>query len=711
MEPHDHIRYLGQPLQNTSAMIVDTGSLDVLPYGAIGELCFGGDQVALGYLNQQELTEAKFVMHPEHGRIYRSGDLGRMLPDGSIIILGRVDDQVKLHGLRIEPGEISAVLQQHSSVEAAATVLATGGSDNEPVMVSFYVPLDQRQTATSSSLALGVDEYQRSLMAELLDHLRSRLPDYMVPAWLIPVSRIPTTSSGKIDKDYLRHTFSELGAEFLRNLGVTSTEEASERECWSSTERTIIETLAKTLSIDGTSIRRWISFASLGLDSISAITFAQRLSTRIEKRITVSNILQNPTIGLLSVAIENQMLHASSTAAANLDVFPKDFISRIHKETESRGLGVKVVLPCTPLQEAMVVSGVKHLAYVNRMLFRLNGDISQMQRAWEAMVRRHDIFRTFFIATPVAQFPICQVVTENWELRWESFDTLDRTLLECVAAQSSQLPRALDSFQSPYSLAIIVDGSTYFLSFVCHHALYDGVAMSTLMHEIEKTVIGQPLEAVSSYESFLQEALTVPPSSEEFWYTMLRGFAPVKIPRQSSEISRSGGEDFVTSIPREISLSSVDSFARRSGVSRSAVFETVWAIALCILTRRSDICFGKVMSGRSAPVRGIKSLVAPTFNTVPIRADLADFKLCADALRNTDSLGISLYTHQFAPLKRLKRMSAEPEKSLFDTVLLIQEPAKSIDPQVWTLVLDEGSMDVSNCRHPFLSNRELRCGY
>ena len=172
---------IGHPIANTGVLILSPDGMP-LPPGVPGELHLSGAGLALGYWNRPDLTDAAFVRHPGLPRLYRTGDLARWLPDGSLECLGRIDSQVKIRGFRVELGEIDAALLSHVGVAEAAALPAPSGDR----LIAYYRPV-----------LAGLDP------AELLDHLRERLPDYMVPAPLIALDHLPLTSSGKIDRKAL----------------------------------------------------------------------------------------------------------------------------------------------------------------------------------------------------------------------------------------------------------------------------------------------------------------------------------------------------------------------------------------------------------------------------------------------------------------------------------------------------------------------------
>src|SRR5208337_555989 len=176
---------IGRPIARTEAYILDEHMVPVPP-GEPGELYLGGDGLARGYRNRPELTEAKFISNPfrtDGSRLYKTGDLARLLSDGDIEFLGRKDDQVKIRGFRIELGEVEAALMRHPSVaQAAACVFEREPGDKH---IAGYVVLRGGQHAE---------------IADLKRFLSDRVPAFLIPSWLQVLSRLPVTANGKLDR-------------------------------------------------------------------------------------------------------------------------------------------------------------------------------------------------------------------------------------------------------------------------------------------------------------------------------------------------------------------------------------------------------------------------------------------------------------------------------------------------------------------------------
>ncbi|ERS96221.1 hypothetical protein HMPREF1624_07130 [Sporothrix schenckii ATCC 58251] len=703
----DTIRHLGFAFENTSTVVLRMGdaSGQTVPFGAVGEFCFGGDQVVAGYLGLPSLTAEKFIQHPVYGRLYRSGDIGRMLPDGSLMITGRVDDQIKLRGQRIELNEINAVLCASPLVAKAVTVVARKEDSPESSsdqLVAFYMP-----SLTSSNRIFCVFDSHQDLAASLFLELQSRLPVYMVPTFLIPITNMPLTPAGKVNKALLLNTFRSLSQDqlsaFTNNFTTAEDDDAAQ---WTDIEVQISVIIADVFRSDAQSIRRWTPLASVGLDSLSAIHVSRRLNqTFPECRLAISDILRNMSIAQLAQLIAEKSATTSFTSGiastVSLDVFSSDFLSNLQSNLEERRLSsTKPATPCLPLQEAMLVSPTRGKTYVNRMLFRLVENVDVIQEAWMEVCARQDILRTCFVTSDHVLYPIAQVVLDTYTAPWLDLATSATDTLDTLVEQHAQsLPYPVDSFQPPVSFAAIRDRDTQYLSFVCHHAVYDGEAMGRLLWEVEQVVLsmsGQEkssviLNTAPNFSMFLQQALNLPSSTDQFWSDHLAGYKPTLLlaNRPAAPDKGSGILEQALDMP----LSAIQDQVKRLGYSLLTACQAAWTGTMAILMQTDDVCFGNVYNGRSVPVENVDSLVAPCFNTLPVRANISVLQSNRDLLSYFQTLNPDLLLHQFTPLRQIQRQHGNGRR-LFDSLLLLQQPSRPLNNDIWTLERDDGEMDL-----------------
>ncbi|KAL8372229.1 hypothetical protein RB595_001835 [Gaeumannomyces hyphopodioides] len=706
MSPGDPIRHLGHGFENTSSFVFyKDGAAELVPHGRVGELCFGGDQVVKGYLGMLELTSQKFIEHPTHGRLYRTGDFGRMLPDGSLVIIGRMDDQVKLRGQRIETKEIDSVVRESGKVISALTMIVARNDSEVDQLATFYVP------DASCSVDVNIAQHRRShvlieaaspLLAvneTIFRLLASSLATYMVPSYLIPVSSIPMTPSGKVDKRLLRQLFENLCQTTLELTSAGVGDSNDDGESWSELETALAQTIADALSVDVHHLQKWSPLSSIGLDSISAITVARRLRTSMGLKLSISQVLQSACVARLAqLAHEAVPLADESSSSHHADInFEDSFVVEIQGRLGNQK--AEAILPCTPLQEGMLAisSGSNSSSYLNQVVFKLAVPGKDMQKCWDTLVCRHAILRTCFLATEIATHPIIQVVLKDWAPKWQVFDLSvgQAALDECLRACELTLAPAIDSVEPPVSLALARGQDAEFFIFTCHHALYDGVAVGRLLQEAEWLLMPgdqAPLPPPPRYEHFLREMLALPEDSDAFWKGQFDGFRPRSLPSPAVGVGQD--QSLLDHLDLGVSLDEINGRLKEMGVSLLAMCQSSWAVCLSVLLGHADVCFGNVVSGRSVAVDGIEHLVAPCFNTIPVRADVANARHHIDLAKSLQRSGIEALRYQFTPLRQLQSMHAGIGNStrLFDTMLLLQQPPRPLDKDIWTLDRDDGTM-------------------
>ncbi|MEO7317963.1 MAG: amino acid adenylation domain-containing protein, partial [Chthoniobacteraceae bacterium] len=265
---------IGWPISNTRIHVLDR-ALRPVPVGVPGELCLGGDGLAIGYLNQPDLTAERFVTYTgdPDGRIYRTGDRVRYRTDGCLEFLGRFDDQLKLRGFRIEPGEIEAVLSAHPAVRESV-VFARDDPAGSRCLVACVVP---RAGAALEMSAV------RSFIAE-------RLPAYMVPTAFIPLATLPLSPNGKLDR-------TALAALPCPQLAP----ESESGEVATLTEELLTANWRRLFGRGRIGVQE--NFFDLGGHSLLAVEMLARLETEVGKRIPLATLFAHPTIRGLAAVI------------------------------------------------------------------------------------------------------------------------------------------------------------------------------------------------------------------------------------------------------------------------------------------------------------------------------------------------------------------------------------------------------------------------
>ena len=285
---------IGRPITNAKIYLLDS-RLEPVPAGVPGEICIGGAQVALGYLHRPELTDERFVPCPftdEPGaKMFRQGDLARLRPDGNIQFLGRLDNQIKLRGFRIEPGEVEAALAGHELVEETVVVAREDEPGNKR-LVAYVVP-----APTWSPKA--VPELQRALA--------EKLPPYMIPSAFVTLEQLPKTPSGKLDRR-------ALPAPDLERPELDTSYVAPRSEL----ERGVAAIWQQVLGVDQVGLHD--NFFSLGGHSLLLVQVHIKLRDRYRADLDITDLFRLPTVsamaGFLSGEVEDAGLDAAADRAA-----------------------------------------------------------------------------------------------------------------------------------------------------------------------------------------------------------------------------------------------------------------------------------------------------------------------------------------------------------------------------------------------------------
>ena len=679
------VRNIGQPLGNTFAIIVDGESLCLLPRGAVGELCFGGDQVGNCLPDSETSLTGRFVDHPYYGRIYLTGDYGRFLPDGTII-LSRNSGLEQVRAQAVDLDEVDRAFLALGSVRESVSIILDSKLGKQQLVV-FWVP------STKPTGFVQIEEVTNALFAELSKALSfSSIPDL-----LVVVDEIGLTPSYKTDYFLLTQRLEQLSTEelavFSPKLHASDTDDSL-----TDVEKIVSIALSAVTGTDQSHIDKHTSFYRLGLDSLSAISFSRKLQESGCGRLAVSTILRHSSVSQLASVIPpivnangHELVQAEvheSTAA-----FDETFIRHVEDGFKAAGTSVQDIYPCTPLQEAMLAaeSGGQS-AYFNHLLLLVHSDAEAMRTAWAQMMQRHGILRTCFTQTNDKRFAYAQVVLDTSVLPWYHVETSSLELESVIKENKSKFEDISPvNGQLPYSLTLITDSTaqkTHLLLSI-HHALYDGEGISQLLHELQLSLSNQELPANTPFHRFIDYMTSVDyGTSDEYWDQYLAGATPTLLPTANADGSASKQIHASLKSP----FGSFKQQCKDLSVSPLNVFHAAWARLLSLYTDSADICFGNVFSCRTIPLDGADRIVGPCFNTLPIRIKSSSTATNSDILKLSQKSNSDILPHQLSALRRIQRRVLGGGSRLFDTLLIFQNSNTDLDSHIWELLQDEGNM-------------------
>ncbi len=429
---------IGRPLPNYSVHVLDA-ALQPVGIGAEGELCIGGAGLAEGYLNLDEPTAERFIMHPVFGRLYRTGDRGFWREDGELAFLGRSDAQVKIRGFRVEPGEVEAVLRSHPGI-AQAAVIARPDARGAMRLLAYTVP---------QQAELDLDDI-RAL-------LQRNLPAHMVPAAITALPSLPLTHHGKLDERALPEP------ELTARVGAPPR---------TATEKLLAASFSAVLGL--ATIDTSSHFFDLGGHSLLATQLASKLRETMGLELPIRMIFEAPSLGDLAARIDALMLAGAASGTTGGPAFgslPRPDPIPLSFEQERLWFLHKLE-PASP-------------AYNIPIAFRLTGalDIEALSAAAAALIARHESLRTRFIERDGKPE---QIVLPEGELCFSFEDVSAQGPAEALRRARQQALRPFDLSRDPLlRLGVLALGEDDHLVLVTlHHIVSDGWSIGILQSEL-----------------------------------------------------------------------------------------------------------------------------------------------------------------------------------------------------------------------------------
>ncbi|MFC7443125.1 amino acid adenylation domain-containing protein [Laceyella putida] len=620
---------IGKPISNNRVYVINRDG-QLQPVGVPGELCVGGESLARGYLHRPDLTAERFVENPfaSGERIYKTGDLVRWLPDGRLEFIGRVDDQVKIRGYRIEPGEITARLLQHPAVREAVALVRQDQGGQSALCAYFTTE------GTCDS-------------AELRAHLAQELPDYMIPAHLVPLERLPLTPNGKVDKKALPEPegMGKEGQEYVPPANPT--------------EERLAAIWQEVLQVEP--VGRTDHFFALGGHSLKAMTLTARLQQEWQVDLSLRDLFAHPTVKELAKFIQAQAK-------------------------------TKMEIPPAPVQEHYPVTSVQKRLYVVSQLegvgtgynmplaFRLHGelDVSRLQRASQQLVERHESLRTSF---HLVEGELKQKVHSHVPLAMEWIEARDEAE---ALAQIQQFIRPFALDEAPlFRMGLIrLKSDQHVLVLDLHHIIADGMSVNILFRDLLRLYQGETLPALAVQCKDIavwQESEAVQAErqrQEAFWLEMFSDELPVldlptDFPRPP--VQRFEGARLSFRIDADITRK-LHQLADHNQTTLYMVLLAAYQVLLNKYTGQTDFIVGTPLAGRAHS--DMEPLIGMFTNTLAIRNHVQEQQSFRQLLQKVKERVLNVMEHQSYPVEELveklglkREMSRNP---LFDTVFAVQ---------------------------------------
>ncbi|QIS03832.1 amino acid adenylation domain-containing protein [Nocardia brasiliensis] len=609
---------IGVALANMRALVLDSW-LRPVPVGVPGELYLAGEQLGRGYHARPGATAARFVadpFDPAGKRMYRTGDMVRWNSAGELEFVGRSDDQVKIRGFRIEPGEVETALAQHPSVARAVVVAHDTGSGGKRLIGYVVAAVDRLDAAAVRAFVAG------------------RLPDYMVPAAVVVLDRVPLTANGKLDRAAL--PVPEL---------VSAMPYRAPR---SAREQALAELFGEVLGRDRVGVDD--SFFELGGHSLLATRLISRIRVVLGVEVPIRAVFDAPTVARLVTRLDPAARVRPALAARTRPaVVPLSFAQRrlwfIHR---LEGPSATYNIP---------------------LAVRLRGvDVPALRAAIGDVVARHETLRTVFVETDgvpgqrVLGADSVEVPVQVTDVPADELDAAVTAAVRYGFDLSTQIPIRVSVFRSGPGACVLV--------LLIHHIAGDGWSMTPLLRDLATAYSARvddhapgwaplPVQYVD-YTLWQQELLGAPTDPDsalarqfDYWRAELDGLPEqLRLPtdRPRPRVASYRGDLVVFGIDAEI-RAGVQRLAAREGATVSMVLQSALAVLLFELGAGEDIAIGAPIAGRTD--EALADLIGFFVNTWVLRARVAPAASFTELVGTIRAKALAAYENQDAPFELL----------------------------------------------------------
>ena len=661
--------------------------------GTVGEIIIEGPAVAQGYLNDPVQTGKVFISPPQwrsafpqptSGRFYKTGDLAQYNADGSIRYLSRKDTMVKINGQRVDMDQVEVALRRlepNHSIAVDAVMLQDRSNRSDPVLLAFVehaVGVEWDEDFASVRWPNQVPPSFHTEASRLLDRLAKSLPRFMVPLFLIPLTRMPIGPTGKVDKKRLRKAVTGMSHTDLvtklyhKSRFLTSTTQLSQLSPTRS-EHILLESVASVLKIQQSAIDLDRPFRQLGGDSVSAIQVARHLARHghylhWEGLLDAEHSLKNLAASIQAV----QPCRKPPPEPFSLLQFSGDITALCQIAAQQCLIPVTDIedmYPCTPIQEGIfsITSSLGTNAYIDRFLFHLTPGTSpeDAKRALSLAVNQIPVLRTRIVQPPGAHS--YQVVVRQ-SIDWRSYSSItDFTSAGCGLEMSFGMPLV--------SLSCIQgEGQSETLALTLHHATYDGWTLSLLLQLVEQAYhcsSGVEILPFSLFVQHLQQQRD-PTATKNFWRGELADVEPCVFPHYPTSDYLPRAE---TTCGRHIELPPSD-----GAFSPTVRLRLAWALLLSLYSGSDDVVFGNVVDGRRADFPGVEAVAGPTIATIPVRCQLDHKSSVQDALLRLEEARSRAIPFEQSGLQHIARASEDAAMACrFRSLLVVQSNAQGFE--------------------------------
>ncbi|EKV15634.1 Nonribosomal peptide synthase, putative [Penicillium digitatum] len=627
----DYPNNIGYSLGVTPWVVHPDNHNQLLQVGEVGELIIQGHTVGRGYFGPREKSQSTFIDAPtwirefareSYGSLYKTGDLVQFNTDGSMQFLGRKDSQVKLHGQRLELGEIEHQLRQHFPSPHAMIVELVTAENREPNLIAFVSrSQDMTSVITDKNLFLVPDDQFTADARSAEIALREKLPAYMVPSDFLLLSHLPMMPSGKTDRRSIRTVAANLVP--MERRKYSSMLATSQGQPSSKLEESLVHLWASSLKIPVDQIGTQDNFFSLGGTSLDAIRLAASARKLGYAGLSSAVVFKNPTIQLMAGMLEGVVQHPVSNTPSSVS-FQLDSTLTDHLLAKCQ-LQVNELeggfLPTTAFQQKSAGLKCMHIT------LDISGlDHSRLEAAWETVQKKHISLRSVYVTHNGCVY---QAFLRHPESAISIQDCDNQPVKEAAASFCDRDAEPVLNGTRWWKLTRIIhkQDNRSLLIIRTTHAQFDAMTLNVMFKDFMAAFEGRELSKCelqfSDYMiSRVKQNLSSP--AIDFWTQFLHG-SQMSQPVFTDKSSTGLPPDHVgmVFVMRPITLTPL----LPVGITLASVFRAAWAFVLGKYTRQSDLVFGEFVEGRTLPlVQDIESITGCTAAETPMRITIPHYQ-------------------------------------------------------------------------------------
>ncbi|OPB40688.1 hypothetical protein A0O28_0007680 [Trichoderma guizhouense] len=701
---------IGKPLQSRLWIVDPENDQLLVPPGAVGELVVNGPIVGRGYLNNPDRTKAAFMEMPRWatassnaGRFYKTGDLARWTSDGCIHYLGRKDVQVKIHGQRIELGEVEYRIAEKagSAFKAVVAAVPKDGRLKQRLVALMSLGDQKLHQGGGVSVVDDADLKSRSLaeIADIIESVKKSLPRHMIPSLWVPVHDVPKLPSGKTNRRFINQWLDEIDEQLYADLTTSSQSRVVPPK--SDMEAMLQRIWGDILHLDATNISTDQSFFSLAGDSVLAMQLMARCRAE-GVTVKVRDIFKYTTIAALAPRCTRAVGESNPIAD---DYIPQaTLIETEHGDLDFDDMSnIEAVYPSSPMQSSILaIQETQKNAWFASFIVEAelpsqhkSTQMEDLAMGWQTVVDRHAVLRTSFKAG--------KQTGRQYQIVLKEFTAPVSYITDALSTDPTSIfnisPDIPDYGLPPHRmvLAETMSEKRVFIQLQISHALYDAVGISVLWHDFQMAYSslrgdGVALDSmpVSPYRAFISYIEGLPkPSAVSFWKNHLEGTSPCFFPSLPDERSNRGINMTSTTSTSNPPLhgsfnsiavpinrtSKIRAFCKEQAATTANLFQAAWAIVLRHFTKSDDVNFGFMLSGRDAPLPEVDTILGPLINLLPCTVKASGHQTLQSMLRALQSNYAETLMSQNCSLDEI-RAAAGIDGPLYNTFLNMQRVTK-----------------------------------